>query len=579
MGPGMDTHGNTSASTVGGKAVGGSTAHTSTWHWSTQQTPHEVFGDPCSFGVKLEIVNPEKGPFWSKGSLPPSPPHPHTTTTTTSVAILAQVVTSRQLETPQPRQPSSGALLKQSHSSECLRCFVVSCSYVVVLFLCFRRPFSGVLVRCVVSEPSPTNVVNSMMRWVRSLMQCRRRLFARTLCSGMPGSLWCTCFLWVSLFCVQHSLGVVCSLMPRCVCRAFSFFVVDALLVASLVSLVLLLQWPVTFEVMLPSPSAWFIVMLMTLVGILVGLLSAFSWGRSFVDAVMRVPRFLFLVIAAVLAASLVSLVLFVSFGSALSLVWRCPIFLQFTMSVSLCLVCSRARLVLGCFGSGQAKDKKFSGKRVLRYPLICCKICLTVQVCGTCAAAYAEDFHKVASFAAAACEEAFLRLFTFVIYGFSNWLGTPGDRVASASVRITLQCVIERSSIAMLAMALLVCFSTGSGSSFLAIFSKDIGHVLGLRIVGPGCGGCQAWGLSVAWQAQATPRVDVAEVSIASSGLAGSGTEKMKAPSPVFPEHTDASCLCDADLCRPVQWSLSLCQGTGFLGGSKAHRSCDESE
>ena len=68
---------------------------------------------------------------------------------------------------------------------------------------------------------------------------------------------------------------------------------------------------------------AWFIVVLMFLVGILV-LCSAFSWGRSFVDAAMRVPRFQLLVIAAVLAASLVSLVLFVSFGSALSLVWRC---------------------------------------------------------------------------------------------------------------------------------------------------------------------------------------------------------------------------------------------------------------
>ena len=52
------------------------------------------------------------------------------------------------------------------------------------------------------------------------------------------------------------------------------------------------MQWPVTFGVMMPSPSAWFIAMLMALVGILVGLLSAFSWGRSFVDAAMRVPRF-----------------------------------------------------------------------------------------------------------------------------------------------------------------------------------------------------------------------------------------------------------------------------------------------
>ena len=210
----------------------------------------------------------------------------------------------------------------------------------------------------------------------------------------------------------------------------------------------------------------------------------------------MRVPRFQFLVIAAVLAASLVSVVLFVSFGSALSLVWHCPIFLQFTMMVSLCLVCSRARLVLGCIGSGQAKDKKFSGTRVLRYLLICCKICIPIQVCGTCAASYVEDFHKVASFAAAACEEAFLQLFTLVIHGFSNWLGTPGDRVASARVRIALQCDIEKgfhcyacNGPSWFASPLVV------ESSFLAIFWKDIGHDLGLRIVGPGCGGCQATG------------------------------------------------------------------------------------
>ena len=57
----------------------------------------------------------------------PQPPH--------SVAILAQVVLSRQLETSQPRQPSSGALLKQCQSSECLRCCAVSCSYVVRLLL------------------------------------------------------------------------------------------------------------------------------------------------------------------------------------------------------------------------------------------------------------------------------------------------------------------------------------------------------------------------------------------------------------------------------------------------------------
>ena len=51
-----------------------------------------------------------------------------------------------------------------------------------------------VLVRCVVSEPSLTNVLNSMIRWVRSLVQYRRRLFARTLCGGLPGSMWCSCF-------------------------------------------------------------------------------------------------------------------------------------------------------------------------------------------------------------------------------------------------------------------------------------------------------------------------------------------------------------------------------------------------
>ena len=57
-----------------------------------------------------------------------------------------------------------------------------------------------------------------------------------------------------------------------------------------------------------------------------------------------------------------------------------------------------------------------------------------------------------------------------------------------------------------------------------------------------------QRRGPRFAWQAQATPRVDVAEVSIVSSGLAGSGTKKMKAPSPVLPDHAAAFCLCDAD-------------------------------
>ena len=119
-----------------------------------------------------------------------------------------------------------------------------------------------------------------------------------------------------------------------------------------------------------------------------------------------------------------------------------------------------------------------------------------------------------------------------------------------------------------MLAMVLLVCFSTGSGLSFLATFWKDIGHVVWHMSLVIYDNILQAtdelqqqaaaalatmtlslrWGPRLAWQVQATPRVDVAEVSIASSGLMLSGTKKMKAPSPAFPEFTDASCLCDAD-------------------------------
>ena len=65
------------------------------------------------------------------------------------------------------------------------------------------------------------------------------------------------------------------------------------------------------------------------------------------------------------------------------------------------------------------------------------------------------------------------------------------------------------------------VCFFNGNGSaqepdaSSLAVCWKDILHVLGLRIVVLGSGGCQARGLSVAWLAQASPRVDVAKVPI----------------------------------------------------------------
>ena len=87
-----------------------------------------------------------------------------------------------------------------------------------------------------------------------------------------------------------------------------------------------------------------------------------------------------------------------------------------------------------------------------------------------------------------------------------------------------------------------------------------------------------------LAWQAQATPRVDVAEVSVASLGLAGSGTKKMKAPSLVLPEHAAAPCLCDAD----PEYQIFVVLFTGrsrcvrvraSWGGSKACRTCVESE
>ena len=64
--------------------------------------------------------------------------------------------------------------------------------------------------------------------------------------------------------------------------------------------------WLVLWMVTLLSPADWSIVVLMFSVGILV-LCSAFSWGRSFVDAAMRVPRFQLLLVAALLVASLVS--------------------------------------------------------------------------------------------------------------------------------------------------------------------------------------------------------------------------------------------------------------------------------
>ena len=54
-----------------------------------------------------------------------------------------------------------------------------------------------------------------------------------------------------------------------------------------------------------------------------------------------------------------------------------------------------------------------------------------------------------------------------------------------------------------------------GPVASSLAVYWDDILHVLGLRIVVQGSGGRQARGPSVAWQAQAAPRVDVPKVPI----------------------------------------------------------------
>ena len=106
-------------------------------------------------------------------------------------------------------------------------------------------------------------------------------------------------------------------------------------------------------------------------------------------------------------------------------------------------------------------------------------------------------------------------------MHGSSSWLGTLGGHDAFVHVFIMLLSVIVGGSIAMRAMALVVCFCTGSVSveepvaSSLAVCWKDILHVLGLRIVVLGGGGRQARELSVAWLAQASPRVDVAKVPI----------------------------------------------------------------
>ena len=117
----------------------------------------------------------------------------------------------------------------------------------------------------------------------------------------------------------------------------------------------------------------------------------------------------------------------------------------------------------------------------------------------GALAAASFMHFHQVISWTAAACE-AFLRIFALVIHGFSSWLGTLGGHDAFAPVFIMLLSVIVGGSIAMRAMALVVCFSTGSSvqepvASSLAVCWNEKLHVLGLRIVVLGCGGCQARG------------------------------------------------------------------------------------
>ena len=352
--------------------------------------------------------------------------------------------------------------------------------------------------------------------------------------------------------------------------------------------------------------------------------------------------------------------VLLLSFGSALSLsIWmlrRCPICFQFLLASLVCCVCSRVLLLLLQVGFRILHSSDSS-----RVPLVLrcilsvvrCLMYLPFQVWGfrALAAASSLHVHQVISLLAAACE-AFLRIFAIEMHGFSSWLGTLGGHDVFVLVFIMLLSVIIEGFIAMLAMALVVCFSNGNGSvqeldaSSLVVCWKDILHVLGLRIVVLGCGGCQAWGLSVAWlaqasprvdvakvpiklvksfeslvdlfaldvlmslvfgdkvsqatdelwqqaaaalgrrrprlawQAQATQRVDVAEVSIASSGLMGSGTEKIKARSPVFPEYTDASCLCDADPEHQIFVVLfngrSRCvRVRASWGGSKARRNC----
>ena len=184
----------------------------------------------------------------------------------------------------------------------------------------------------------------------------------------------------------------------------------------------------------------------------------------------------------------------------------------------------SRVPLVLRCILSGWNKDKTSQGRGFCDCSLVRCLMYLPFQVWGfgALAAASSLHVHQVISLPAAACE-AFLRIFALEIHESSSWLGTLGGHDVFVPVFIMLLSVIIKGSIAMRAMALVVCFSTGNGSvqepdaSSLAVCWKDMLHVLGLRIVVLGCGGRQARGLSVAWLAQASPRVDVAKVPIKS--------------------------------------------------------------
>ena len=217
---------------------------------------------------------------------------------------------------------------------------------------------------------------------------------------------------------------------------------------------------------------------------------------------------------------------LLLSFGSALSLsIWmllRFPICFQFLLAALFCCVCSRVLqlllqvgfrilhsshssrvpLVLRGILSGWNTDKTSQRKGFCDCSLVRCLMYLPFQVWGfgALAAASSLHVHQVISLPAAACE-AFLRIFALGIHGSSGWLGTLGGHDGFIPVFIMLLSVIVEGFIAMLAMALVMCFSTGNGSvqepdaSSLAVCWKDILHVLGLRIVVLGCGGTSGTG------------------------------------------------------------------------------------